>query len=106
MRIFKMFFVGVFFKCFCRGPESSKKELGNRHVFLFHGFYGFYYKKKFFVWPNGFSLKKGALKVQPNKGRAKKMRFVCCFTGKTAKKVSKKVKKVSKNHRDPRAMLL
>ena len=44
-------------------------------------------KNMFFVWPNGFSFEKGALKVQPNKGRAEKTYFLL-FYRKIAKKGS------------------
>ena len=55
-------------------------------------------KNMFFVWPNGFSLEKGALKVQPNKGRAEKTYFLL-FYRKIAKKGPKRSKKMSKNGR-------
>ena len=98
MRIFTTFFVGVFFKGFCRGSEYSKKELGNRLVFLFHGFYGFYSKKYVFRMAKRFLFGKRSIKSPTKQGtRGKNIFFAVLQENreKGSKKVQKNVKKRS-----------
>ena len=95
MRIFKTFFVGVFFKGFCRGSEYSKKELGNRLVFLFHGFYGFYSKKYVFRMAKRFLFGKRSIKSPTKQGTRGKNIFFSVLQENREKRVQKCPKTVA-----------